>query len=477
MRFGVGGVSAALLLLAAIASVEASAGNRPFAQLPAVDSLLAVQMILSTIAMPLMCVAGLLADHRRAQAALASRLEFEELLSRISTDHPRDEAMTADLSLLRIGEFLRLHRAVILQLDEASGELEVEQQWQDASARPLDGPFTPRFPAALALVRRGEVVTWVGPADVPVEAADDRRSFLDLGLRSVVVLPFASGSRVRGALWVATTGRRVISAACVVQLRLVADVLVNARLRRQAEREARRSRQELAHISRRSSLGELAASVAHQLNQPLTGILSNAQAARYLLESGPEVLDGVQESLDDIVDDCRRASEVILRMREMLAPADAAPAVLDMAALVSEVGLLLVGDAHAHRVSVTMESAHGEPARVEGVRVLLQQAVLNVINNAIDAVAEVPLPRRVVSIRTTGERDGQVRVMVRDYGTGLPPGAEQQVFEPFFSTKTTGVGMGLAISRSIVENHGGWIAAANDPDGGTLVTISLPAVA
>ena len=111
------------------------------------------------------------------------------------------------------------------------------------------------------------------------------------------------------------------------------------------------------------------------------------------------------------------------------------------------------------------------------IRVLLQQAVLNVINNAIDAVAEVPLPRRVVSIRTTGERDGQVRVMVRDYGTGLPPGAEQQVFEPFFSTKTTGVGMGLAISRSIVENHGGWIAAANDPDGGTLVTISLPAVA
>ncbi len=326
-------------------------------------------------------------------------------------------------------------------------------------------------------MRRGEVVTWIGPGDVPVEAADDLRSILDLGLHSVVVLPFASGSRVRGALWVATTGRRVISAACVVQLRLIADVLANARLRRQAEREARRSRQELAHISRRSSLGELAASVAHQLNQPLTGILSNAQAARYLLESGPEVLDGVQESLDDIVDDCRRASEVILRMREMLAPADAAPAVLDMAALVSEVGLLLVGDAHAHRVSVTMESSHGEPARVEGVRVLLQQAVLNVINNAIDAVAEVPLPRRVVSIRTTGERDGQVRVMVRDYGTGLPPGAEQQVFEPFFSTKTTGVGMGLAISRSIVENHGGWIAAANDPDGGTLVTISLPAVA
>ena len=146
-----------------------------------------------------------------------------------------------------------------------------------------------------------------------------------------------------------------------------------------------------------------------------------------------------------------------------------------MAALVSEVGLLLVGDAHAHRVSVTMESAHGEPARVEGVRVLCTGGA-NVINNAIDAVAEVPLPRRVVSIRTTGERDGQVRVMVRDYGTGLPPGAEQQVFEPFFSTKTSGVGMGLAIPRSIVENHGGWIAAANDPDGGTLVTISLPAL-
>ena len=108
---------------------------------------------------------------------------------------------------------------------------------------------------------------------------------------------------------------------------------------------------------------------------------------------------------------------------------------------------------------------------------LLQEGVLNVIMNAIDAVAEVPLPRRVVSIRTSGDHHGRVQVMVRDFGTGLPPGAEQQVFEPFFSTKTSGVGMGLAISRSIVENHGGWIAAAKHPDGGTLVTISLPAVA
>ena len=107
---------------------------------------------------------------------------------------------------------------------------------------------------------------------------------------------------------------------------------------------------------------------------------------------------------------------------------------------------------------------------------LLQQAVLNVIVNAIDAVAELPLPRpRRVGADGSAGATGRCGSRVRDHGTGLPPGAEAQVFEPFFSTKATGLGMGLAIARSIVESHGGWIAAANDPDGGTLVTISLPA--
>jgi signal transduction histidine kinase/integral membrane sensor domain MASE1 len=478
MRFGVGGVSAALLLAAVVASVQARAGHRPFAQLPPADSLLAVQMILSVISMPLMCVAGLLAEHRRARAALASRLQFEALLSSLSAPSlPGADDAHDELRLARACEYLRLDRAVILRLDEGSGELEVERQWHADGRRPLDGPFAPRFPSALAHAGRGETVAWSTIDDVPASAARDRQSFAELGLRSMVVLPFASGASVRGALWAGTAGRRVVSPACLGQLRLIVDVVANARLRRAAEQEAQRSRQELAHIARRSSLGELAASLAHQLNQPLTGILSTAQAARRLVAAGTASTDMLKESLDDMIDDCGRASDVIRRMREMLTPADAAPAVLDLAALVSDVGLLLVSDAHSHRVSLTMESPRGEPARVEGVRVLLQQAVLNVIINAIDAVSDVPLQRRVVSIRTLSDRSGRVRVMVRDYGTGLPPGAEQQVFEPFFSTKPTGVGMGLAISRSIVENHGGSIAARTEPEGGTLVTISLPAVA
>ena len=479
MRFGVGGVSSTLLLAATVASVQARAGLRPFPQLPGPESLLAVQMILSVISMPLMCVAGLLAEHRRARTALASRLQFEELLSSLSaaTAGPEPDDTLDDVRLARACEFLRLDRALIVRLDDGTGELEVERQWHAAGKRPLEGPFAPRFPAALAHIRGADTVAWTGIADVPATAVQDRQSFVDLGLRSMVLVPFVSGASVRGGLWVGTAGGRVMSAACVVQLRLIAGVLANARLRREAELEAQRSRQELAHVARRSSLGELAASLAHQLNQPLTGILSNAQAARRLVAAGTASKEMLRESLDDVIDDCGRASDVIRRMREMLTPADAAPAVLDMAALVSDVGLLLVSDAHSHRVSVTMESARGEPSRVEGVRVLLQQAVLNVIINAIDAVSDVPLHRRVVSIRTISDRSGRVQVLVRDYGTGLPAGAEQQVFEPFFSTKPTGVGMGLAISRSIVENHGGSIAARTDPEGGTLVTISLPAVA
>ena len=107
---------------------------------------------------------------------------------------------------------------------------------------------------------------------------------------------------------------------------------------------------------------------------------------------------------------------------------------------------------------------------------MLQQAILNVVMNAIDAVADLPRPNRVVLIRTTSDDRGQLQISVRDQGTGLPDGVEKRVFEPFFSTKTSGMGMGLAIARSIVEQHGGSITASNAPAGGVLVTISLPAV-
>jgi two-component system, LuxR family, sensor kinase FixL len=185
-----------------------------------------------------------------------------------------------------------------------------------------------------------------------------------------------------------------------------------------------------------------------------------------MLESPVTSLPDVHDSLVDIIDDCRSARDVILRMREMLTPSDAQPVLVDMTTLVRDVALLVASDALIRRVSVAFESDVAS-AQVEGVRILLQQAILNVVMNAIDAVADLPRPNRVVLIRTTSDGRGQVQISVRDQGTGLPDGAEKRVF---------GMGMGLAIARSIVEQHGGSITASNAPAGGVLVTLSLPAV-
>ena len=146
--------------------------------------------------------------------------------------------------------------------------------------------FRRRFPDAMARVLNGETVEWRGAGAIPPAAAEDRRAFEALGFRDLVILPFVAGHSVRGALAVATTGERPVSAPDLPQLRLIADVIANARTRRQAELDSQRSRQELAHLARRASMGELASALAHQLNQPLAGILANAQASQRLIEDG-----------------------------------------------------------------------------------------------------------------------------------------------------------------------------------------------
>jgi len=158
----------------------------------------------------------------------------------------------------------------------------------------------------------------------------------------------------------------------------------------------------------------------------------------------------------------------------MVAPSNPRMTVLDLEEVVRDVAMLLASDTLIRRVTLLLEF-DGDASPVHGDRVLLQQAVLNVIVNAIDAVAGLPLRDRVVSVRTGSYGRDHVQIRVRDHGTGLPPGAEARVFDPFFSTKATGLGMGLGIARSIVESHGGAIEVFNNPTG-VVVTINLPAV-
>ena len=246
--------------------------------------------------------------------------------------------------------------------------------------------------------------------------------------------------------------------------------------RKSAEAELEHNRNELAHVTRVSTMGELATSLAHELNQPLTAILSNAQAAQRFLAANPADINEVNEILRDIVDDDNRASEVIRRLRAMVKKDDLKFAPLDLAALISDVALLVHSDAVLQNVSVFLELNPGLP-RVRGDKVQLQQVMLNLLLNAFDAMKDCPTDARQVLARLDSDGVSTVKVSVRDRGTGLTTDKLDRIFQPFFTTKRDGLGMGLSISRSIVEAHGGRLWAENNQDRGATFHVVLPVFA
>lgn len=244
--------------------------------------------------------------------------------------------------------------------------------------------------------------------------------------------------------------------------------------RKASEAEAARHRSELAHLARVATLGELSGSLAHELNQPLAIILSNAQAAQRLLAKDPPDLAEVRDILADIVSADRRASEVIQRLRALLQRGEADRQPLAPNALVESVLTLLRGDLAARAIRVETHLAERLPL-VRGDRIPLEQVVLNLITNACDAMADAPPGRRCLSLRTQPDAAG-VRLSVVDTGCGLPD-VDGRIFEPFFTTKPQGLGLGLSICRTVVTAHGGrlWAEVNPGPAGGAVFHLTLPA--
>jgi signal transduction histidine kinase len=257
-------------------------------------------------------------------------------------------------------------------------------------------------------------------------------------------------------------------------LRFENEVAVLAAIVDRTERhELYRNRQELAHLTRVSAMGELAASLAHELNQPLTAILSNAQAAQRIMAIDPVDLAEVNEILRDIVRDNTRASEVIRRIRALVKKGAGEIASLDPAAVIQDVVQLLQSDAIVRGVRVSLDIDANLPA-VRGDRVQLQQVMLNLLLNAFDAMDRAPAGGRVVAVLVTLESPRVVRVAVRDHGPGLPSDQLTTIFQPFFTSKRDGLGLGLSISRSIIEMHGGRLWAENNAEQGATFYFTLP---
>jgi PAS domain S-box-containing protein len=249
--------------------------------------------------------------------------------------------------------------------------------------------------------------------------------------------------------------------------------LIDITARKAAEEEARRRREQVELLGRVSLLGEMTASLSHELNQPLAAIVNNATAAMQYIEQGKLDPEQLQEILIDVVGDGRRAHDIMHNVRSAIKKGSAIRGRINLNDVVKAVTHMVRLDAAAQFCKVEMSLARDLPA-IEGDPTQIQQVLINLVRNAFDAMRDTPPSRRKVEIATHYNGDGTICVAVRDYGSGIPEPTHERLFEHFFTTKEEGLGMGLAIVRSIVEAHGGSIAAENADGGGARFRFRLP---
>jgi len=314
--------------------------------------------------------------------------------------------------------------------------------------------------------------------DVPVTAAALTPMFDARALRRWKIsesrLPSDAVVRFQdyGSWW---TGRG-ISATTGVLMGLAVSGLAGTlwrehRRRQTAEVEARRHLATMADLDRRSAMGHLTASLAHELRQPLGAILRNSEAATALLATGSPNVVELQEIVEDIRKDDKRAAEIIRRVKGLLEKHEARDEAVNVNDVAHETVAFLAPDAAAK--GATLHVSLQNPAIVRGDRVHLQQVLVNLILNGLDAMATTPPDRRTILV-STSPRNGQLELTVSDHGVGIATSILPRVFDPFFSTKNDGMGMGLSVARGIVDAHGGRIVAENNIHRGATIRVLLP---
>jgi C4-dicarboxylate-specific signal transduction histidine kinase len=243
--------------------------------------------------------------------------------------------------------------------------------------------------------------------------------------------------------------------------------------RRLSEEARDKARSELAHVARVTSLGTLTASIAHELNQPLSGIITNASTCVRMLDADPPDVDGARATARRTIRDGNRASDVITRLRALFSKKESPTESMDLNEATREVIALLSSDLRRSRVILRQELADDLPP-VNGDRVQLQQVILNLLLNALDAMSDVEDRPRQLVISTAREDGGRVRVAVRDVGVGVELQSVEKLFEAFYTTKSGGMGIGLSVSRSIVERHRGRLWAEPNDGPGATFAFSIP---
>jgi signal transduction histidine kinase len=254
------------------------------------------------------------------------------------------------------------------------------------------------------------------------------------------------------------------------------ELIAEASERRQAEEALREAQAEIARATRVTTMGELAASIAHEINQPLAAIVTNSDASLRWLANDPPNLDEARRALGRTIRDATRAGNVIRRIRALLAKDTAEHVKLGLNEAVRDVVALMRSTLQARQVTLRTELAAGLPP-VRGDKVQLQQVIMNLIVNGMEAMNGVTDRPRTLAVRSQVAQGGDVLVAVEDAGPGLEPATAERIFDPFFTTKRDGMGMGLAISRSIVEAHGGRLWASPGCPHGTVFRFTVPPAA
>lgn len=321
--------------------------------------------------------------------------------------------------------------------------------------------------------------------DIPVENAPTARIFDWHQIRRWNIpedrLPAGSIVRFRDPSVWSLYKRYILGAAllCAVQVALIAALLIERASRRRAELQFQVQQRELTHLSRIVTIGELVGTLAHELRQPLTAIRLNAQAARRLLAQEPPDHAELRDILEDILRSDQRAAEVIQHVRDALRKKEGQQQALDLNGVVSDAVSLSAGELAARSVLATTHLTPNLPA-VLGDRIELQQVLLNLLLNACDAMSGLPVDRRALTVRTELAPDGGVQVSVTDEGPGVPADCADRIFDPFYTSKEQGLGLGLAICRSIITAHHGRIwttAGAGCAGAGATFIFRLPALA
>jgi PAS domain S-box-containing protein len=440
LRFGLGGISVSMLIITSQAIWGTMHGQGPFLNETPVENALALQLFLLMTATPLMLLAVVIEEERRSKEAL----------------HQIKDQM---------GLAAEAANAAMWVWDVSADDL-----WLTEQGRSLFG-FKPdtrvNFAATMDRVHPDDRAT----RESAIRRALETRGEYEIEYRLLGpdgVVRWING-RARCAEPIDGSGLKLFGVSIDVTARKQAEVSAA-----QEHEELRKKRAELEHVARVATLGELTATVVHEVAQPLAAILANSSAGIDILDAPEPDLREARAALSDICADTERAAEVIRRLRDMLKRDTPGFASLDLNQLVRDADRIVRGDAVAHKVTVDLDLWPGV-LLVEADNVQLQQVMVNLMLNAFNAMGEdqVKGARRLI-VRTKSIDTSNILVELQDNGTGIAPEKLESIFDPFVTNKRDGLGIGLAISRTIVERHGGKVWAANNAGRGATFSITLP---